>query len=76
MKRNTSTLSRAMQERDRLIYEAHLGGASLREIAALVGLTHVGVRRIIAHYISGIDPGEEAAQAAADCEDERNSSGR
>lgn len=36
------------EERDQLIVEAHQAGASLREIAALVGLSHVGVMKIVA----------------------------
>lgn len=36
-----------LRERDGLIREAHRAGASLREIAALVGLSHVGVKKII-----------------------------
>lgn len=36
-----------LRERDQLIREAHAAGASLREIAALVDLSHVGVKKII-----------------------------
>lgn len=36
------------EQRDQLIVEAHQAGASLREIAALVGLSHVGVMKIVA----------------------------
>lgn len=35
------------QERNRLIKEAHQGGASYREIGRAVGLSHVGVRGIV-----------------------------
>lgn len=35
------------QERDALITQAHLAGASLREIGELVGLSHVGVMKIL-----------------------------
>lgn len=35
------------QQRDELIREAHAAGGTLREIAELVGLSHVGVRRIV-----------------------------
>jgi hypothetical protein len=35
------------EERNQLIREAAEGGASLREIAAAVGLDHTGVRKII-----------------------------
>lgn len=35
------------QERDELILEAHGAGASLREIGDLVGLSHVGVMKIV-----------------------------
>lgn len=38
---------RKRQERDELIAEAHRAGASLREIGALVGLSHVGVMKIV-----------------------------
>lgn len=34
-------------ERDRLIIEAHQAGATLREIAAAAGITHVAVHKII-----------------------------
>lgn len=34
-------------ERNRAIIDAHNEGASLREIAVEVGMTHAGVRRII-----------------------------
>ncbi len=53
LKRNTTTLARAKDERDSLILEAHDAGASLREIGALVGLSHIGVRRIINHHRGG-----------------------
>lgn len=36
------------QERDELILAAHAAGASLREIGEMVGLSHVGVMKIIA----------------------------
>lgn len=36
------------EQRDQLIFEAHEAGASLREIAALAGLSHVGVMKIVA----------------------------
>lgn len=36
-----------LRERDGLIIEAHEAGASLREIAAVAGLSHVGVKKII-----------------------------
>lgn len=35
------------EERNRLICEAAASGASLREIAAAVGLDHTGVRKIV-----------------------------
>lgn len=38
---------RKRQERDELIVAAHADGASLREIAELVGLSHVGVMKIV-----------------------------
>lgn len=36
-----------LRERDTLIREAHAAGASLREIGAVVGLSHVGVKKIV-----------------------------
>lgn len=36
-----------LRERDGLIREAHAAGASLREIAQLVGLSHTGVKKIV-----------------------------
>ncbi|HRE00425.1 MAG TPA: hypothetical protein PLV68_03945 [Ilumatobacteraceae bacterium] len=40
-------LDKAVAERDRLMAEAKAAGASNREIAALVGLSHVGVANIL-----------------------------
>lgn len=40
-------ITNAIEQRDRLILEALDAGASLREVAALVGLTHAGVRDIL-----------------------------
>ena len=37
----------SVEERNKAICDAHAEGASLREIAAVVGLTHAGVRKII-----------------------------
>jgi DNA-binding NarL/FixJ family response regulator len=37
----------SITERNRAICDAHAEGASLREIAAVVGMTHAGVRKII-----------------------------
>jgi DNA-binding NarL/FixJ family response regulator len=37
----------SITERNRAICDARNEGASLREIAAVVGLTHAGVRKII-----------------------------
>lgn len=39
------------EQRDQLIYEAWNAGASLREIADLVRLSHVGVRKIVKKMI-------------------------
>lgn len=39
--------TQARRERDELIVRAHIAGATLREIAEVVGLTHVGVKKII-----------------------------
>ena len=37
----------SVEERNKAICDAHNEGASLREIATVVGLTHAGVRKII-----------------------------
>lgn len=44
------------QERDQLILDAHEAGASLREIADLVGLSHVGVMKIVNRGTSNVPP--------------------
>lgn len=41
------TITRKTSERDRLICEAYVFGASMREIARAVGMTHPGVRNIL-----------------------------
>lgn len=49
-KRLTAVAKRARDntdERNRLIRQAHADGGSLREIGALAGLTHVGVKKIV-----------------------------
>lgn len=43
------------QERDELILAAHAAGASLREIGELVGLSHVGVMKIVKKTHQGRD---------------------
>lgn len=43
------------QERDELILAAHAAGASLREIGDLVGLSHVGVMKIVKKPHQGRD---------------------
>lgn len=53
LKRTAATLARTKGERDRLILEAHDGGASLREIGELVGMSHVGVRNVINAHRGG-----------------------
>ena len=47
LKRAGDATRAATVNRDHLIVEAHQAGASLREIAQAVGLTHVGVKKII-----------------------------
>lgn len=47
-------------KRDALIVEATASGASLREIAAVVGLTHTGVRRVLQRSTSDLDPAQTA----------------
>lgn len=39
--------SDARRERDELIVRAYIAGATLREIGEAVGITHVGVKKII-----------------------------
>lgn len=47
LKRAANHAAHWRSERDELIVKAHEAGASYREIAQLVGLSHVGVRRIV-----------------------------
>lgn len=47
LQRLADRLAADTSERNRLIVEAHHGGASLREIAEHAGITHVAVLRII-----------------------------
>lgn len=47
LQRVASRLSNATNERDALIVKAYRDGASLREIAQLLGVNHVTVRNII-----------------------------
>jgi uncharacterized coiled-coil DUF342 family protein len=47
LRRASELLDRHRQGRDQLIREAHEAGASYREIAAAVGLSHVGVMKIV-----------------------------
>lgn len=37
--------------RDQLIIQAHEKGASLREIAAVAGLSHVGVKKLLGRHL-------------------------
>ena len=57
LRRVASKLSNATDERDELILKAYREGASLREIANLLGINHVTVRNIIIKR-TGKDPGE------------------
>ena len=45
--KTSQTAVRSTQERDELIAQAYREGASMREIARLVGMTHPGVRSIL-----------------------------
>ena len=45
--RTSQTAVRSTKERDELIAQAYREGASMREIARLVGMTHPGVRSIL-----------------------------
>lgn len=47
LERATSKVERDIEERDRLILLAYARGASLRDIAGVTGLTHVGVKKLI-----------------------------
>lgn len=47
LRRAARQIEQATDERDRLILEAVAAGGSLREVAALVGLTHAGVKDIV-----------------------------
>lgn len=47
LQRVANRLSSATSERDALIVKAYRDGASLREIATLLGVNHVTVRNII-----------------------------
>ncbi len=47
LERATSKVERDIEERDRLILLAYARGASLRDIADVTGLTHVGVKKLI-----------------------------
>lgn len=46
LRRAAGKIDRWIEERDRLIVEARRAGASSREVADLVGLTHAGVLHI------------------------------
>lgn len=39
------------QERDELIIKAHQEGASLREIAAVAGMTHTGIKKLLGRHL-------------------------
>ena len=47
LERATAKVESAAHDRDRLILLAYASGASLRDIAVVVGLTHVGVKKLI-----------------------------
>lgn len=47
LERATSRVERDIEERDRLILLAFARGASLRDIADVTGMTHVGVKKLI-----------------------------
>lgn len=61
LRRNATMLDRWRQSRDNTIREAHAAGASYREIAEHVGLSHVGVMKIIAKglEVDHIRPAED-----------------
>lgn len=47
LSRVSQTAVRSTKERDELIAKAYREGASMREIARIVGMTHPGVRSIL-----------------------------
>lgn len=47
MRQRLEQAARAVAERNQAIRDAYNEGASLREIAAIVGLSHTGIRKII-----------------------------
>jgi DNA-directed RNA polymerase specialized sigma subunit len=51
LKRAAAMQDKWLQERDELIIEARQAGGTLREIAALAGITHVGVHKIVVKYL-------------------------
>lgn len=54
--KTSQTAVRSTKERDELIAQAYREGASMREIARLVGMTHPGVRSILIRD-GVVDPG-------------------
>lgn len=47
LERATAKVESAVHDRDRLILLAYARGASLRDIAEVAGLTHVGVKKLV-----------------------------
>lgn len=47
IERAVKRIERDTEERDRLILLAYAQGASLREIAEVAGITHVGVKKLV-----------------------------
>lgn len=45
------TSARLEQERDELVIKAHQEGASLREIAAVAGMTHTGIKKLLGRHL-------------------------
>lgn len=39
------------RERDELVIQAHEAGASLREIAAVAGMSHVGIKKLLGRHL-------------------------
>lgn len=53
-------------ERDQLVLQAREAGASLREIAAHAGMSHVGIKKLIGRLMDRIDSGRPVSHVAAE----------
>lgn len=55
LRRCGAAVEKAVLERNAALVEAHAAGHSLRSIAAAVGITHVGVMKIVRNAVSAED---------------------